>query len=200
MGSFSKKDLELKYEKLKSINYDKYVDTLLKIDFSSLDYKRPILVYSDIDKSAIYFTFCIYMALKENRLLDYNIITGQSLINQHFMNENKDYELYNRLYYGDITFISLSSFDYTSEYLESLIIELVEFRNNLNKTTIITYELGNEQFKATKLNNYFSSNNYTIIDLGKSGRNLATKKRVATTTSNKPIGSGKVVRVNQGGK
>lgn len=131
---------------------------------------KPMLIYSKNKRNAIYFILSLHYALKYDRLLDYTVITGQSLIDQHFLSEHaRDNELYNGIHYDDLAFISLSQFDYTSEYLESLIINLVESRTIDKKITIISYDVmeansGYLNF-TKKLNAYFNSNEFQVINL-----------------------------------
>lgn len=141
-----------------------------KINFNNLQ-SIPLLVYGENKRHALYYTLCMFFSLKHDRVLDYSIITGQSIITQHFLSEtNRDNDLIESINYADITFISLSQFDYTNEYLESLIIDLIEFRKNYNKITIISYDVLNNTksnyFSLTqKLHSYFSTNNFQILDL-----------------------------------
>lgn len=152
---------------IKDVNFMREVLNLKKLK------KLPTLIYSKNKRNALYYTLCIHLSLIEDKILDYTVITGQSLINQHFLTDkNKDIQLHNNLHYTDITFISLSQYDYTSEYLESLIIDLVEFRNTQNKITIISYDVLDSPNNYTglthKLHNYFGVNNYNILDITKS--------------------------------
>jgi len=184
--------LSRKYKNLVGSNVTKfiadgnYVKARLKLQELK---EEPLLIYSDNRRNAIYYIACVHHCLRLNRLLDYVVVTGQTLINQHFMSEDtRDNELWGKLYYTDIAFISLSQFDYTSEYLESLIIDLIEFRKNNHKVTIISYDTMsvkgasyNHQTKRLQL--YFNGNQYPIIDLHNT---KAASKRLAEDFSVKP--------------
>jgi hypothetical protein len=142
-----------------------------KIDLKKLS-NEPLLIYSQNKRNALYYVLSIFYSLKFDRILDYTVITGQTLINQHFMSEqNRDNALYNSVYYADITFLSLSQYDYTSEYLESQIIDLIEFRRQNKKLTIISYDVmasGQQYVTLTKkLHTYFLNSQFQIIDISK---------------------------------
>lgn len=139
------------------------------IDFSKLQ-DKPILCYSQNRRNALYYLLAYYYSLKKDKVLTYAVTTGQSFIDQHFMNENKDNELLDNLNYSDITFISLSEFDYTNQYLEALLINLVQSRADRNQITVISYDVlssgRNSYLNYTKsLNAYFASNKFQIIDI-----------------------------------
>jgi len=130
----------------------------------------PMLIYSQNKRNALYYILSLHYSLKLDRILDYAVITGQTLINQHFTSEdNRDNVLYNNVYYADLTFISLSQYDYSSEYLESQIIDLIEFRTNNKKLTIISYDImnsGKNYINLTKkLHSYFLSSRFQIVDM-----------------------------------
>ena len=112
--------------------------------------------------------------------MDYAVITGQSLINQHFADTgDKDKDLFEKLYYTDVAFISLSEYDYTSEYLESLIIELINFRKNANRVTIVIYDiLGNQvnKKKVENLEKFFKTSEFGIIDITKVTKRVTVVK------------------------
>jgi len=154
----NKKDFitELSFIK-ENINFNKLLD-------------KPILCYSQNRRNALYYLLAYYFSLKRNKVLTYVVITGQSFIDQHFMNEKKDNELLAKVNYSDILFISLSEFDYTNQYLEALLINLVQSRTDKNLITIISYDVLNSgkssYLSYTKnLNAYFVSNKFQIIDI-----------------------------------
>jgi hypothetical protein len=163
-----------KYKDLVSFNKNDFINDVNffknKLNLNSFT-TAPVLIYNRNKRNALYYTLCIYYSLKDNRVLDYSVITGQTLINQHFMTEeSRDPNVYNAAFYSDITFISLSQFDYTSEYLRKSDIDLVEFRNINKKITVISYDIldlnkVNLYCTDKKLQSYFSANRYTIIDL-----------------------------------
>lgn len=155
-------------------NKEKFIsevsDIRHNLSLSSLK-ETPLLIYSKNKRNALYYTLGLHYSLKKQRILDFAVITGQSLINQHFLTEaNRDNKLYTAINYADITFISLSQYDYSSEYLESLIIDLVEFRKNNNTLTVISYDILNLSKNAyvsltNKLHSYFLTNDYQIVEL-----------------------------------
>lgn len=131
---------------------------------------KNAFIISKNKRNALFYYLCLYYSLVENKILDKTVITGQTYIDQHFMNEEKDKTLYEEVRYNDIAFVSLSQYDYTNQYLENLIIELIEFRNNNNKITIISYDvvdLTNTQYlnQIAKLTTYFNNNKFPIINL-----------------------------------
>lgn len=143
-----------------------------KINLAKLNTK-PLLVYSQNKRNALYYILSVFYSLKNEKLLNYVISTGQTLINQHFATSaERDQAFYHEIYYSDILFLSLSQYDYTSEYLESLIIDLVEFRKEAKRLTIISYDVmssGQQYVNLTKkLHAYFVSNEFQIIDLAMS--------------------------------
>ena len=170
---------------LNEINYIKS-----KINLENLS-NNPILVYSQNKRNALYYVLGMFLSLKSERILNYAVITGQTLINQHFMTEaNRDNELYNRIFYTDITFVSLSQYDYTNEYLESQIIDLIEFRKINKKMTIVSFDItnsGQSYINMTKkLHNYFSASGHQIIDIAKNGKTAFDKPSVKQSTKEIP--------------
>jgi hypothetical protein len=157
------------------ISYDKTKfseDTQLikqKINFKALE-AAPLLVYSRNKRNALYYVLCMFYSLKQGKVLTHSVITGQTLIDQHFAsNENKDYKLLDDVFHNDISFISLNQYDYVNEYLEVQLINLIESRNQHNKITIVSidvFELDKPYLNtAKKLSNYFAANNFKTIDL-----------------------------------
>ena len=143
----------------------------LSVDLGVINFNNPVLIYSNSKRNVLIYLLLVYLSVKNNRLMDYVVITGQSLINQHFADiGNKDKDLFEKLYYTDVAFISLSEYDYTSEYLESLIIELINFRKNANRVTIVIYDiLGNQvnKKKVENLEKFFKTSEFGIIDITK---------------------------------
>jgi hypothetical protein len=140
-----------------------------KIQFKNLN-NSPLLIYSQNKRNALYYILSMHYALKKDRLLNYAVVTGQTLNNQHFATaQTKDAELHERVYYSDITFVSLSQYDYTNEYLESQIIDLIEFRKANGKMTIISYDVmtstQNYITLTKKLHAYFLNNEFQIVDI-----------------------------------
>lgn len=143
----------------------------LSVDLGDINFNNPVLIYSNSKRNVLIYLLLVYLSVKNNRLMDYAVITGQSLINQHFADiGDKDKDLFEKLYYTDVAFISLSEYDYTSEYLESLIIELINFRKNANRVTIVIYDiLGNQvnKKKVENLGKFFKTSEFGIIDITK---------------------------------
>lgn len=143
----------------------------LSVDLGVINFNNPVLIYSNSKRNVLIYLLLVYLSVKNNRLMDYAVITGQSLINQHFADiGDKDKDLFEKLYYTDVAFISLSEYDYTSEYLESLIIELINFRKNANRVTIVIYDiLGNQvnKKKVENLGKFFKTSEFGIIDITK---------------------------------
>lgn len=169
----NKDSLKAKYkdfvleDKEKFIEETKFIHS--KLNLKAL-HESPLLIYSQNRRNALYYILSLHYSLKKERILDYAVITGQTLINQHFMkDENRDTQLYNNVFYADLTFISLSQYDYTNEYLESQIIDLIEFRNMNKKLTVISYDImnsGQNYIHLTKkLHTYFLSSQFQIVDL-----------------------------------
>lgn len=143
----------------------------LSVDLGVINFNNPVLIYSNSKRNVLIYLLLVYLSVKNNRLMDYAVITGQSLINQHFADiGDKDKDLFEKLYYTDVAFISLSEYDYTSEYLESLIVELINFRKNANRVTIVIYDiLGNQvnKKKVENLEKFFKTSEFGIIDITK---------------------------------
>lgn len=179
--------LNNKYSNFISDNKSKFIEEVdeLKsmIDFSSIK-NKSLLVYNKNKRNQLIYLFSIYNSLLKDRILDYTVITGQSLINQHFLSESmRDNNLYDGLHYDDLAFIILSQFDYTSEYLESLIIDLIEFRSNMGKITIVLYDVLDSAKQSytdltRKIQAYFVANNFKIVDITTAApRQISIKKR-----------------------
>lgn len=165
---------EMLYSRYKPLvtheGFFKDIDSL-SIDLENINFDNPLLIYSNSKRNALMYLLLVYLSVKSNRLMDYAVITGQSLINQHFEDTgNKDTNLFEKLYYTDVAFISLSEYDYTSEYLESLIIELINFRKNANKVTIVIYDiLGNQvnKKKVENLEKFYKTSEFGVVDITK---------------------------------
>lgn len=154
-----------------------------RLNFNLINELKPLLIYNRNQRNQLYYLLSVNYSLQLDKILNYTVITGQTFTRQHFANDEKDKELYDNTYYDDLVFISLSQSDYTSEYMENLIIDLVEFRARNNKITVITYDLlssTNYQTQTRKLSEYFAANKYTIMDL--SIGQPTTKSTVKQTT------------------
>lgn len=154
--------LKSKIESLVPTNKEKFKEELKQIHSQLVKIEpplnKPLLVHTAINKNAIFYMLITYYSLVAKKILDFTITTGQNFITQHFMdNADKDKEFNSKLYYTDLLFITVSQLDYTSEYLESLIIDLIETRTLNNKTTIIVYDSVGATSKLQKLSAYFDS-------------------------------------------
>lgn len=157
----------ISYKKEKFSEDIKYLKN--RMNFKSLE-SLPLLIYSKNKRNALYYILCNYFSLKNGRVLTYSIITGQSLLDQHFAsNENKDYEVLDGVLYSDISFISINQYDYINEYLEAQIINIIESRNQSGRLTIITIDVlePDKPYSgiAKKLKNYFVTNSFQVLDL-----------------------------------
>lgn len=188
-----------KFSKLIVGPKDKFVEKVGQIRDvicrNKIDDTRSVLLFGTDNRESIYYTFGVYYSLLAQRVLDYAVTTGQHFINQHFLSEeNKDLELYRKIYSSDILFISLSQYDYTSDYLESLLIDLVDTRSINKKPTIIYYDtLSNKNYITTtkKLSDYFIAN-HLVIDLTKQPTTPSTTTSgQPTTKTNKTTKAGK---------
>lgn len=185
-----------KYKNLIPPDIEKFIedvnDIKNKINFNNL-LDLPILIYSKNKRNALYYTLCMLFSLRKEAVLSYAVITGQTLINQHFLSEeNRDIKLSDSIYYSDITFISLSQYDYSSEYLEALIIDLVEFRRNNSKITIISYDIldatkTNYISFTQKLHSYFITNDFQVLDLSNTISPGYVKKQIKKSKGSKRI-------------
>lgn len=185
-----------KYKNLIPPNKEKFIDDVNAvketIDFSNIQ-DLPILIYSKNKRNALYYTLCMYFSLKKEAILGYSVITGQSLIDQKFMSEeNRDMKLSEAVHYSDISFISLSQYDYTNQFLESLIIDLVEFRRNINKITIISYDILDSTKSSyiaftQKLHAYFIANEFQVIDLSNTINSGYMNKQIKKVKGSKRI-------------
>ena len=183
--------LKDKYKDLTLENKEKFKTELShiydKLQFNKLN-KSPMLIYSKNKRNALYYALCLNYAIKAERLLSYAVVTGQTLNNQHFATpETKDKELHERIFYSDITFISLSQYDYTNEYLESQIIDLIEFRRANKNLTIVSYDVmtstQNYINMTKKLHAYFLNSEFQIIDLTVDGKGTAFDKNPVQSTT-----------------
>lgn len=165
---------------------DKFAETLnslkKKLNFELINENKPLLIYSRNMRNELYYLLSLNYSVQKGRVLNYVVVTGQTFVREHFADKEKDLTLYDSIYNDDIVYVSLNEDDYTSEYLESLLSDLIEYRYRNNKITVITYDVlqGNRYLTQTnKLNTFFRSSGYTIIDLVQ-----ITSKHSATTNNN----------------
>lgn len=130
----------------------------------------PLLIYTNQQLKPLYYLMCVNYSLRANRILDYLSIRAQTFIRQHFADSERDQELYDKIYYTDVLFVVLSQADYTSEYLETLLQDLVTFRASMNTHTILIYEVLDKTDRSymgytKKLRNYFEAQRNPVIDL-----------------------------------
>lgn len=158
-----------KYSKLVGFDKERFKSDVKEVTnkLNKVNVPDISMIYSKGKRDAIFYSICIRLALRSNRLLDYTVVTGQTFMNQHFLNGERDMELYDSVMYGDITFISLSQADYTGEFLESLLIDLVEFRKGLQKPTFIIYDTIDDDYmiRTKKLKEHFDNSYYGSINL-----------------------------------
>lgn len=154
---------------------------------------KPLLVYSNVNQNPLFYLLAVNYSLQQDRVLDYVSVRAQTFVRQHFADKERDTELYDSIYYTDLLFITLTQADYTSEYMESLIHDLVEFRHNRNTYTVVCYEVIDKTDKTylgqTKnLRQIFGNRGYGIIDLI---QDITTQHSVVK--GNKVVGKGRII-------
>lgn len=131
---------------------------------------KPLLVYTNKPLDPLHYLLCVTYSLQESKVLDYLSVRAQTFIRQHFADVDRDQSLYDEIYYTDILFVVLTQADYTSEYLETLLQDLVDFRRRRQTYTILIYEDINESQTSqtshtVKLKNFFNRNSFPVVDL-----------------------------------
>lgn len=131
---------------------------------------KPLLIYSRNKRNELLYLMGITYSLIKKRVLNYTVITGATFTRQHFATSSeRDHELQDDTYYGDLLYILLSQNDYGSEYMENLIIDLIDFRHQQGKVTVVIYDTNgstkNPLTVTQKLNSYFANNKHTIQEL-----------------------------------
>lgn len=157
--------LKNKLQYLLPQNVEQFKTDLEKVRSSlialSPKYSKPLLVYSTVTKNAVYYMTTIYYSLQVDRLLNFTITTAGNISTQHFLdNESKDKDFHSNLYYDDLLFITVSELEYTTQYLESLIVDLVETRANTGRTTIVVYDTPDTARRLTRIFDYFEKNGH----------------------------------------
>jgi hypothetical protein len=170
----NKNMLNKKYKDIISYDKEQFVRDVNKakagLNLNDLG-EAPLLVYTDNKRQAIFYTLCMYHALRTQRILDYSIQSGRFIVDQAFKTvENRDMKMYDEAYYNDILFITLTQYDLTNDYINSILLDLVEFRTNQHKVTVVLYDIMDMQAapyrKATApFLAYFNSREYNIRDL-----------------------------------
>lgn len=167
------------------------------LNFELINTLKPLLIYSINKRNEIYYLLGFNYSLQKRKVLNYTVITGATFTRQHFADADKDMELHDNIYYGDLLFISLSQNDYMSEYMENLLIDLIEFRNNRNKLTVITYDVVNSAknhiVQTKKLNDHFASSKYSIIDTITNKSAITSKHSETTQKTVKPKQNRRIV-------
>lgn len=164
----NKETLKMKLSHLVPTNTELFKADLEKIRknliSNSPEYGSPLLVYCTINKSAVYYMTVVYYSLQVDRILDFTVTTAGNISTQHFLdNESKDKDFHSNLYYDDLVFITVSELEYTSQYLEALIVDLVETRANAGKTTVVVYDSMDTTRRLTRIFDYFEKNSYSKI-------------------------------------
>lgn len=141
----SKELLKYKYGKLIEQPIEEFIKeaTFIQTQFkdTNLNVDRPLLIYGNNNRNACVYSLGVNYSILNKKVLDYTIITAPHFINQHFLSEeHRDMELYQNMYYTDLLFITISQLDYKHQYLESLLIDLIETRLTSNKLTHIYFE------------------------------------------------------------
>lgn len=139
--------LKDKYNKLienPKEDFIKQVDYIYKeFDRTNKDISKPLLVYGSNNRNACVYALGVNYSLKIGKALDYVIVSAPHFINQHFLSEeHRDMELYHKMYYTDLLVLTLSQFDYKNQYLESMLIDLVETRYSEGRATIVYFDTG----------------------------------------------------------
>lgn len=187
----SKDILTNKYGKLiENMDYNVLMTELNQIkpmlDMGILSRQIPILIYTQVNRNALYYLLGVTYSLIRDKVLDYEVVSGQTFIREHFADSDRDQVLYSSIYYTELLFLSLTQADYTSEYMETLIQDLVEFRARAGRLTIISYGItpSNNTYivQTKKLREFMDSNNYGVLTLNKKG---ITTEHSETNSSDK---------------
>jgi len=185
-------DLNLKFlkDKYKSLVYsdkEKFLDELKfvkdNVDFTKIP-AEPILIYSMGKKRAFYYALCFHLSLLKKKVLDYSFITSRQYLDQHFLDRADRDSLYKEALSTELSFISLSANDNTNDYMEQLLIDLVENRFYKNDVTIVFVDMSEGTTEVKRLDRYFRNNSFAVLDLTKKERDekvisngtIATKK------------------------
>lgn len=157
------------------------------IDISKLG-KRPTIIQADSSfRDSICYFMSVLLSNQEGRTLDIAAATARNLFNQHFLKDaERDINQYNKMYYSDLSFVFTSQHDFSTEIMESIIIDFLEFRHVEKNYTVIIYDhpdLRKNRFQS-KLEEYFKSYNYNIINLFSSKQNT-TRSNIVVKPKNK---------------
>jgi hypothetical protein len=183
-------DIKFLKDKYKSLVYsdkEKFLEEL-KFVRDSADFTKipaePILIYSVGKKRAFYYALCFHFSLLKKKVLDYSLITSRQYLDQHFLDRADRDSLYKEALSTELSFISLSANDNTNDYMEQLLIDLVENRFYKNDVTVIFIDMSEGAIEVKKLDRYFRNNSFAVLDLTKKAQDekvtsngtIATKK------------------------
>jgi hypothetical protein len=142
----SKELLKNKYNKLIRSNKEEFIkeaDSIIKtLSSANIDVYKPLLVHGSNNRDEFMYAAGVYYSLKKKRIQDYLIVTALHYIEQHFLEANqKDMELYNRMYSTDILVVTVNDTDTRGgTYADALLVNLIETRELDNKITIVYAE------------------------------------------------------------
>lgn len=187
-----------RYNRIVPDNKEKFLSEInavkRSINFNKLG-NKPLLIYTDGHIEAICYLLLFYYSSKDDRLLDYRTISGESLTRlQLTSEENRDIELYNHVRYTDMSFVTITGFEQNINLIESIVIELVDYRETIEKRTVVIYDKRYTKAikKVKNLDLYFSNRGYQVVDISgitqdtvqTTQDSVKTKQGVETTKRN----------------
>jgi len=164
--------LKRKYKRLVTFDENKFTNELdlhskrlagVK-DFNSY---KSLIIYNHLNKNTLIYYLCFYYSLLDEKIKDFEAITGQNLIDEYFADKDRDLELSTNLRYTDILFIIVDQLDYKHDYLETLVKNLVDFRTSQGLRTVLLYQTVSQSITEASniqaVETYFRNQNFLIV-------------------------------------
>lgn len=138
-----------------------------RLDLDLINTLKPVLIYTRNALNELMYLMSVNYSLQKTRVLNHIVVSGQTLTRQNFADGDKDRELHEDTYYEEVLYITLSQTDSLSEYMENILIDLIDFRQRNRKQTVIIYDVmqGVKPTTQTKrLEDFMKSRQYIIQD------------------------------------
>lgn len=132
-------------------------------DLQELRSNNSVLLYSKRSRAALIYMLSLNYSIGLDKILNYEVISSTTYERQHFLNNDRDDELYESVYYCDILYITMSTDERLTELMEKLLIDIVEFRDKAERITIIHVDTSFGGTPNVKLERHFQQSDHLIV-------------------------------------
>lgn len=143
-------------------------DLKAKLDFKVINQNYPVLLYMSTGRRAISYLMSVNYSLQANKILDFEVISGQTFNKNHFaIEKERDSELIDSIYHTPLLFLTLTETDVSYQYLMEQLIDMIDFRYRNGRKTVVMYNIigGNHLVKSKQIYDHFNYEGYSVLQV-----------------------------------